>query len=44
MPAFVAFEVTVNAKAYVNSLRAIAKPELDKVVALALVDTVKAPR
>ena len=44
MPDFVSFEVTVNAKAYVNSLRAIAKPELDKVVALALVDTVKSAK
>ena len=33
--------ITVNAEAYVNSLTSIAKPKLDKIVALALVDTAK---
>ena len=33
--------ITVNAEAYVNSLQSIAKPQLDSIVALALVDTAK---
>ena len=33
--------ITVNAEAYVDSLTSIAKPKLDKIVALALVDTAK---
>jgi hypothetical protein len=33
--------ITVNAEAYVDSLNGIAKPKLDKIVALALVDTAK---
>jgi hypothetical protein len=33
--------ITVNATAYVNSLGSIARPKLDKIVALALVDTTK---
>ena len=33
--------ITVNAEAYVNSLSNIAKPQLDRIVALALVDTAK---
>ena len=33
--------ITVNAEAYVNSLQSIQKPQLDRIVALALVDTAK---
>jgi len=33
--------ITVNAEGYVNSLGSIAKPQLDKIVALALVDCAK---
>jgi hypothetical protein len=36
--------ITVNASAYVNSLGAIAKPKLDKIVALALVDTTRSAK
>jgi Prophage minor tail protein Z (GPZ) len=38
------FTITVNASAYVNSLGAIAKPKLDHIVALALVDTAKSAK
>jgi Prophage minor tail protein Z (GPZ) len=38
------FTITVNAEAYVNSLGAIAKPKLDHIVALALVDTAKSAK
>ena len=36
--------LTVNAEAYVNSLKSLQKPQLDKVVALALVDTAKSAK
>src|SRR6185369_6253319 len=38
------FTITVDAVGYVNSLGAIAKPKLDHIVALALVDTAKAAK
>jgi Prophage minor tail protein Z (GPZ) len=36
--------ITVDATAYVNSLKGLQKPQLDKVVALALVDTAKSAK
>jgi hypothetical protein len=36
--------LTVNAVGYVNSLESIKKPQLDKIVALALVDTAKSAK
>lgn len=36
--------ISVNAEAYVDSLHGIAKPKLDKIVALALSDTAKAAK
>jgi hypothetical protein len=38
------FAITVDATAYVNSLGSIAKPKLDQIVALALVDTAKSAK